>query len=55
MSLSWVVDGIVDVLGVWYEVVFMPFWKREVFTFEFFLKSGLNYTIRMNDDIYICM
>ena len=41
MSLSSVVDAMVDVRGVGYEVVFMPFLKREVFTFEFFLKSGL--------------
>ena len=49
MSLSSVVDRIVDVLGLGYEVVCMPYLKREVFTFECFLKTGL---IRMNEDIY---
>ena len=36
-----VVDRIVDVLGLGYEVVCMPYLKREVFTFECFLKTGL--------------
>ena len=42
MSLSSVVDRIVDVLGLGYEVVCMPYLKREVFTFECFLKTGLH-------------